>query len=280
MASNIRINNRVGSTLQVGDVTAQSAYYGSSLVYTEDFSFFDPDALSYINAVEEADNENLELGVKFAINNFVSGCKSDGIWDAIKASCILAGARTLGGALVPLAGDAPTNFNFVSGDYNRVTGLKSDGSTKYLDSNRANDADPQDNNHNALWVSESATLTGRWIGSWPGFGANLISGSEGEAAFRSRTSGDSINLGNVGNNTLLGMSRSSDANLITRRNGAGFTNSQTSEAPNSKSVTVFGTDGVFIDSRMSFYSIGESLDLADLDARVSTLMTEIEAALT
>jgi hypothetical protein len=57
---------------------------------------------------------------------------------AIKASCILAGARTLAGALVPLAGAAPTNVGpFVSGDYNRKTGLVGDGSTKYLNSNRA-----------------------------------------------------------------------------------------------------------------------------------------------
>ena len=34
MASNIRINSRVASTLQVGDVIAQSAYYGQSFVFT------------------------------------------------------------------------------------------------------------------------------------------------------------------------------------------------------------------------------------------------------
>jgi hypothetical protein len=67
---------------------------------------------------------------------FVNGCKADGIWNAIKASCILAGARTLNGALVPLVGTAPTNFNFVDWCYNRKTGLVGDGSTKYLDSNR------------------------------------------------------------------------------------------------------------------------------------------------
>jgi hypothetical protein len=96
----------------------------------------DVDAIAYIAAVEVADAEPLELGVKRSINAFVKGCKADGIWDAIKASCIMAGARTLAGALVPLKGTAPTNFNFVSGDYNRKTGLVGDGSTKYLDSNR------------------------------------------------------------------------------------------------------------------------------------------------
>jgi hypothetical protein len=69
----------------------------------------------------------LEIGVQSAYNDFVVGCKADGIWDAIKASCILAGARTLSGSLTPLKGAAPTNFNFVSGDYNRKTGLVGNG---------------------------------------------------------------------------------------------------------------------------------------------------------
>ena len=87
----------------------------------------DPDAQTYLRAVETADALGLPLeqGVQQAVNQFVIGCKADGIWNAIKASCILAGARTLAGALVPLVGTAPTNVGpFVSGtDYNRKTGL-------------------------------------------------------------------------------------------------------------------------------------------------------------
>jgi hypothetical protein len=64
---------------------------------------YDEDAGNYIQAVETADAQALEPATRKAINNFVIGCKQDGIWEAIKASCILAGARTLDGALVPLA---------------------------------------------------------------------------------------------------------------------------------------------------------------------------------
>ena len=85
---------------------------------------WDADAGAYIKSVEVADAQQLELAVAQAINQFVLGCKADGIWSAIKASCILMGARTLTGALTPLVGSAPTNFNFVSGDYARKTGLK------------------------------------------------------------------------------------------------------------------------------------------------------------
>jgi hypothetical protein len=89
----------------------------------------------------------------------VKGCKADGIWDAIKASAILAGARTLDGALQPLVGSAPTNFNFISGDYNRTTGLVGDGATKYLNSNRNNNADPQSDARLAFYsIGESLDL--------------------------------------------------------------------------------------------------------------------------
>lgn len=72
----------------------------------------DSDALAYITAVETADGQALEDGIKLAYNDFIVGCKTDGIWSAIKASCILAGARTLDGALTPLAGAPPADYGF------------------------------------------------------------------------------------------------------------------------------------------------------------------------
>ena len=68
-----------------------------SWTITPNWSPADADAAAYITAVETADGQALENGVKVAIDNFVLGCKQDGIWTAIKASCILAGARTLAG---------------------------------------------------------------------------------------------------------------------------------------------------------------------------------------
>ena len=121
-----------------------------SLVISKVFTY-DTDAGDYIQRVEGAsgDNQALEPATRQAINNFVIGCKQDGIWNAIKASCILSGARTLAGALVPLVGTAPANNGFIGigTDYVRKTGLVGDGSTKYLDSNRNNNADPQNSKH-------------------------------------------------------------------------------------------------------------------------------------
>ena len=114
----------------------------------------DPDAQTYLAAVETADGQAIEGDVALAINDFVVGCKDDGIWDAIKASCILAGARTLAGALVPLVGTAPDNgsagfYQFVEADYDRKLGLQGSKSSPFpiLLANRLSSDDPQDNHH-------------------------------------------------------------------------------------------------------------------------------------
>jgi len=253
----------------------------------------DADARTYIAAVEAADGETLEQGVKTAINDFIVGCKSDGIWDAIKASCILAGARTLAGALVPLKGGGPTNVNnnFTESDYNRETGLVGDGSTTSLNTNRDNNADPQNDNHNALYItaantndpavymgsdgSASAGFNQLTIASGAGAGT-LVSASRNGALVSDVVAGGGNQLG------FHGSSRSSSSEYVVRVLGANTTHFRASVSPTSSDVHVFArgpTPAVFNDARIAFYSIGESLDLAALDTRVSALITAIGNAL-
>ena len=233
----------------------------------------DPDFEAYVAAVEAADSATLEVTVRQAYYNFIVGCKTDGIWSAIKASCILAGARTLAGALVPLVGTAPTNYNFVSGDYDRETGLIGDGSTKYLDSNRNNNADPQNSQHLAAWASESL-VSKHYIGvDYRLTGASNISNGK----FRSR--GDII--GTVAPEANFnGVSRGNSSSYFVRVLGINYTYSAVSSAPTDASITVFGQDPLLLTpSRLAFYSIGESLDLARLDARVTDLINAIGVAI-
>ena len=236
---------------------------------------FDPDTRAYITAVESADGQALEPGVRTALDAFVRSCKADGIWDAIKASCIMAGARTLDGALVPLKGTAPTNFNFVSGDYNRKTGLVGDGSTKYLDSNRNNNADPQDSKHLAVWISTHHTRN--QLRADIGMGGVYSGGSQLTASTTARlyrinfTSDPGIS--DVSTATgFWGASRASSSSVFGRYAGATITINNTSTTPFAGNVRVFDRSQNPSDARLAFYSIGESLDLALLDARVTTLV--------
>lgn len=241
----------------------------------------DPDAAAYIAAVETADGQVLEIGVQVAIHSFVKGCKADGIWNAIKASCILAGARSLAGALVPLVGPAPTNFNFVAGDYNRKTGLVGNGSTKYLDSNRAVSADPQNNKHASVYACRVPSVATRPIlgmnrASTNGSGTVLIYNT----LTRLNDSSLSAYTAALG---LIGISRS-QATLYSRRNNLSLQFvTQSSFAPQSESTILYADSlldaPLYSDSRLAFYSIGEALDLALLDARVTTLINAFAAAI-
>jgi hypothetical protein len=246
----------------------------------------DAEADAYIAAVEAADGQALESGVKFAIKNFVLCCKQDGIWNAIKASCILAGARTLTGALVPLVGTAPTNVDglFVSGDYNRKTGLVGNGSTKYLNSNRNNNADPQDSKHIAIYASQanSEDVNRGYIGV--GVATNGPSNiftrpSTSEVAGRINRNGSTA-FGVISSAGFLGVSRFSSNSTNSIAAGVITSDSNTSQEPRDESILVFGRNGVAeSDARLAFYSIGESLDLALLDARVTDLINAFAAAI-
>jgi len=238
----------------------------------------DPDAARYIAAVEAADGQALEAGVISAYRELIAGLKTDGIWGALKASCILAGARTLSGALVPLAGASPTNFNFVSDNYNRKTGLLGDGSTKYLDTNRTGNADPQNNFHAAVYLAVLGNQT-RVL-----FGVGVTgAGTTGMAQVNTARCRSAVVSGNytatVG---LVGLARSSSSEFLLRTGGVTSTQSVASDGNISDSINIYrrgNASPAASDARLSFYSIGESIDLAALDARVTTLMNAFSAAI-
>ena len=244
----------------------------------------DPDALTYLAAVAAADGAPVETAVAVAVDDFIKGCKADGIWDSLKASCILCGARTLAGALVPLAGTAPTNNNFVDADYNRETAMKGDGSTKFLDSNRANNADPQDDQHACVYVSALPdTAGGQFI-----FGSGGVQiGATGQnlgfnidqVGTRSRSQTGVTNSATV-TTGLYGLSRANATQYVARHSGVSFINVQASQSPTTTNIHIFQRNDATpfpTTARVAFYSFGEAIDLALLDARVTALVQRIQS---
>jgi hypothetical protein len=76
---------------------------------------------------------------------------------------------------------------------------------------------------------------------------------------------------------FAGLSRSNNANYTNRINGSNVTVVQGSTVPSAVPIAVFGRNinGSVSETgakRIAFYSIGESLDLARLDARVTDLI--------
>jgi hypothetical protein len=263
----------------------------------------DPDVWNYVLQVEGMDGQPLETGVVAAIGNFIYGCKADGIWDAIKSACLLAGARTLAGALIPLKGAAPTNVNFMESDYDRQTGLKGDGSTKYLNSNRASNDDPVDSKHLFVNFSEKWTRLTNSTGGNTNFTAlgqynlsgasNIIGNTYGAITLIANGATKnfpiyttSYPLGGVGasvSGTTLDWLFNNDGSAANPTTTSGSVGGATPTIL-AGNIAVFGalqgSNLVYQSNpRLSFYSIGESIDLVNLNSRVSSLMTEIQTAI-
>lgn len=246
----------------------------------------DSNAAAYIAAVEAADGAALESAVRQAIDQFVIGCKADGIWNAIKASCILAGARTLAGALVPLAGTAPINNNFVSGDYNRKNGLTGNASNKNLNSNISVNAMPNNSRHMALWVATKPTA------------GTILMGAESEtlrhsiytelgaiAGFGLLESDSSVNAATGGTSqNFIGASRATNNVVSWIYNAASGTYTKSPGAAYNRNIRIFCRDDSvtlsgFNNATISFYSIGDNLSISALSSRVSTLMSAFASAI-
>lgn len=258
-------------------------------------SSLDPDAKSYINAVQAADGLPLESWLKTAINDFVKGCKSDaspnaGVsnWDAIKSSNFLAGPRTLSGALIPLKGVAPTNNNFVGlgTDYTRLNGLTGNGTTKYLNSNRTNNADPQNNNHNSVYVTNIVTgVIAAYLGAGgTATGANTISQTSTLGAYRSRNATNWNISGNHTNGFICSSRGSGSSFNFIDSNKSIVVASLTSQTTSSDSIYVFGrSSGTTLQiptaSSIGFYSIGEAVNISSLQSRVNSYFATLASKL-
>jgi len=268
---------------------------------------FREDATDYISRVEAADGQALEDAVRTAINAFFQGCADDaspnaGVSNlaALRASCLLAGPRTRQGCAVPLLSSMPTPIllNFGSADYNRKTGLlagviPANGQIKAINSQRNNTADPQNNCSFSVFVTSVGATTSAtkvMLGSQiAGTNQKIIACStainSGAVSFRCQDVG-SLAAG-VGARVpgLIGASRTAAANYSIRNNGLSATITSSSVVPSSQNIFICsttdnGTTPIFVDDSIySFYHIGEAVNLAGLDTRVSAYMTALATAI-
>jgi hypothetical protein len=285
----IRTNTVGGSGLWSLPAQARAARDGD---WSRDTSTLDADALAYIRAVEAADKQALESSIVAALNTFVAGLKTDNVWADIEACVLLCGARTLAGALTPLKGAAPTNYNFVGADYHRYQGLRGDKSTKYLDTNRANDAaGTQDDLHIAFYTSITRTNTGGTADFVFGGGTGSVTGqttiNSANAAttaygfLRCRNSAsDSVTLDRA-YSRFHGLSRDNSANYDHVTDEASTNITRASQAPAAGNIFMFATNNAGAAasndgrSRLMFYTIGTATTLTAIRDRLFTFIDTI-----
>jgi hypothetical protein len=251
---------------------------------------FDADAADFIRRVEQADESSLEVDVKIAYNDFIVGAKRLGVWPSIRTACFLCAARTLAGALTPLVGPAPTNNGFISTDYDRKIGLKGNRFlNKTLNANRQNTEDPQDSRHMAVWATELEVnrINPALIGSG-GTNRTFIAklnnqNPRGILSAASNIAATTTSLASSPREGFYGISRNSAAGYVLRFNQTNTFIAQPSLAPSVSPILVFARTGGSPDNesahRLSFYSLGENLNLDALDFLLLRFMQALSLAI-
>lgn len=245
----------------------------------------DADAVDYIRRVETADSYPLETSVKLAIDDLFVSLKAAPApiaatnFEAIAAgtALLMAGPRTLAGALVPLVDTmpTPTNYNFVGGDYNRKTGLKGNGANKYLSLDLGTGDFLVTDAHMSCFVTEDNSA-----GLYAGVGFDLS--NSGIFA----TSSDSYEkIAGEGDRPRIDLSAlwgASAYNGTTTRRRSGSSNT----TPSGSRV---GTGNIYGFSlyagdyptamRLSSITVGQAADLESLDTALTAYMAALEDAL-
>ena len=260
------------------------------LTRSSGFTFADSDAAAYVAAVEAADTQPLETGIKAAIDALFVGLKTDSEWTAFQALRCYAGPRTLAGCAVPMKGVAPTLNNFILADLNRETGLIGNGSTKYVDHNRNNNADGQ--NDQQMWSYLTGAITDNGstqvvIGvGLSQNGVSHIGRTNGSSSYFSRNRNASIgtSMAKGSGVGLVGMSRNNSANYDIHADGVTQTNTLASQTPFNGGIFSFGRNSAGLTSpsnqRAAFDCIGAAwTDPANIEARIDTYMAAIAAAI-
>jgi hypothetical protein len=188
--------------------------------------------------------------------------------------------------MVPVTGTAPTNVSFVAGDLNRQTGLLGDGTTKYIVSNVAGNANAQNNQSAFAWVSAAPSISAQrsYIGSGILTGGTAIVSSSGTTTLNSYSQAGTL-AGTAGQGTTTGfkgVSRSASASYTLRTGGNSSVITQTSETPTSNGFAVFarnsGAPATISDARIAAFGIGSAMTQSLLEARLQTYLSALAAA--
>jgi hypothetical protein len=240
----------------------------------------DPDALLYIAKIERADNAALESGVKEAINNFVVACKDTKIWDKITFISIMAGARSLTGAITCLKGPSNrlNNYNFTLSDYSRKNGFTGDGTSKYFDSGIYYASSEALNDYHVAVNLTSLDTIGTVSPVWGHGGSIYDSAGTHNTRVRSRNTGD-INVGSWATGVSI-LSRDNSSNFNWRNNKTTTNYTQASVTTNGASAwRILRSASTFSTNVINYFSGGKAItELPTYDNIISTLLRDIGRA--
>jgi hypothetical protein len=206
-------------------------------------------------------------------------------WDTAGTITTLC-AKGFDGLTVPLRDgmNVGTPVAFEAGDLNVKTGLKGDGSSKYIDSNRNNNADGQNDFSMGFWATEIGSVDA-YMGVGDG-SANVgssqifVTSIDPNDIFVRNRGGTSASTTSPGSNATgyIGTARATASEITIRGNGTTSSHTFSSFTPTSGNLLVFRrTAGNYVSARIPLYHIGPALDLGTLDGILSNFMAEVAA---
>ena len=233
-------------------------------------------AESYFSRLAAA-GDTTHVAYKQPLTNYITSLVELGgaYWDDMLSATSFVGVG-IQGVAVPLRDGmtVPTNNNFVAGDLNTLTGLKGDGSTKYIATNVAGTALLQDDASASVHITTAATGANKFYMTNAG-GASLSLRSTPQ---QSLNSSSVATLGIVPTSGVYGASRSSSTTIDARSNQTSYSAAITSIAPSANDLYVYSIGTTpSADARLATYHAGPALNLATLEGLQDTLITEIAA---
>jgi len=242
---------------------------------------FSTEAQNYFDRLDTA-GDTTYTPYKEPLANYIDSLVALGgaYWDDLESAASFVGVG-IEGVTVPLKSTMPTltNNNFVAGDLNTLTGLLSDGSTKYLATGLTG-TDLSQNDHSFSVYASSGAASGFLGGT---YSTNFV---RPIAVAIAPTTTNFYSVGPLDASSkitstpsLVGLSRSASTEFTARTNQGDETFTRTSGTPNTGGLSLYavGAGVAPTTARLATYHAGPALNLATLEGLQDTLISEIAA---
>jgi len=276
----LSLGSALATRVYLGATEVSLAYLGANQVYTS--SAFSAEAQNYFSRLDTA-GDTTYTTYKQALANYIDSLVALGgaYWDDLESAASFVGVG-IQGVTVPLKSTmtALTNNNFVAGDLDPLTGLLSDGSTKYLATGITGTDLSQDDHSFSVYASSGAT-TG-FLGGLYGTNFNrtiaLALTPTGTSFYSTAPLDASSKI--TSTPSLVGLSRSASTEFTARTNQGDETFTRTSGVPNTGGLSLYavGAGVAPTTARLATYHAGPALNLATLESLQATLLSEVAAA--
>ena len=269
----LSLGSSIADKIYLGATEVALAYLGTTQVYSAGGAF-SAEAQNYFDRLDTA-GDTTYTAYKQPLANYIDSLVTLGgaYWDDMKSAASFVGVG-IQGVTVPLRDGmtVPTNNNFVAGDLDQLTGLKSDGTTKTVTTGLLGTALAQNDASISCYITGAHTVGSQFL--------IADSGTATRLRYNTTVSINSITGSTFGTTPsgLFGANRTDASNVDVRNNGTTYADTVASIAGSATELGVFGKGSVAsTDARLATYHAGPALDLATLEGLQDTLITEIAA---